>query len=200
MNSEASIKALETIVSWNDEGLIGPIALGGEPGYWDGLKNGDYMMIDDGPWFYSLLMNDENEENPMEWTIGTQIPAGASGSKSVVGGQNLVIFSSTKHPDEAWTFAKWMLTKEPQIIMAEAGMIPTNIEAANSEEVLSVPYIGEYVKQMENAVARTPVPQWNAMEEIINLNIEKAFRHEMTPEEALNDAAQQVQALLDENK
>ncbi len=197
LNSPESVKALETIVQWNKDGLVTPTILGGEPGAWDGMKNNDYMMIDDGPWFYSILMNEaESAFKPLEQTVRGLIPAGAGGSRSVVGGEDLVIFANSKHPQEAWTFAKWMLGDEPQKIMSKLGLIPTNKTAANDPAFLEQPFVTEYVKQLETALPRTPIPQYGEMEGIVNLAFEKAIRGELSPKEALDEAAKNIEAIL----
>ncbi|MFB9278110.1 extracellular solute-binding protein [Cohnella cellulosilytica] len=197
LNSPASIEALEQIVGWNNEGLVIPALLGGEPGAWDGLKSGQYMMIDDGPWFFSILLGDaENTFDPLVKTVRAQLPAGPGGSVSVVGGENLVSFANSKHPEEAWTFMKWMLGKEPQQIMVEAGMVPTNREAAQAIDEGQNPYIGPFIEQLNTALPRTPIPQWGEMETIFNLSLEKAIRGEQTASEALNDAVKQINAIL----
>jgi multiple sugar transport system substrate-binding protein len=197
LNSPESVKALETIVSWNKEGLVIPALLGGEPGAWDGLKSGQYMMIDDGPWFFSILMGDAaNKFNPIDKTVRALLPAGPGGSHSVVGGEDLVSFSNSKHPEEAWTFMKWMLGEEPQQIMVEAGMIPTNKNAAKAIDTSKNPYIAPFIEQLNTALPRTPIPQWGEMETIFNLSFEKAIRGEQTAADALNDAVKQINALL----
>ncbi|GGG04217.1 extracellular solute-binding protein [Paenibacillus abyssi] len=197
LNSPESVKALETIVGWNNEGLVLPVMLGGEPGTWDGIKSGDYLMTDDGPWFYSSLMNEtESGFDPMAQTVRALMPEGPGGSKSVIGGEDLVVFVNSKHPEEAWTFAKWMMTEEPQKMMAATGLIPSNKAAAEAMTEMDIPFIAEYVQQLETALPRTPIPQWSEMEAIFNLAFEKAIRGEMEPKAALDDAAKQIQAIL----
>ena len=197
LNSPESIAAVEKIAKWHKDGLVAPTILGGEPGVWDGMKNNEYMMIDDGPWFYSVLSNEEGSKfNPEEATVSGLIPEGPGGSRSVIGGENLVTFAGSEHPEEAWTFAKWMLTDEPQRIMAEVGLIPTNKETANDSEVIQNPIVQKYVKQLETALPRTPIPQWSEVEAIINLNFEKVIRGEMDAKKALDDAAKKADSLL----
>lgn len=197
LNSPESVKALEKIVEWQKGGLVTPTILGGEPGAWDGVKNNEYLMIDDGPWFYSILMNEADSAfKPMEHTIRGLVPAGAGGSRSVVGGEDLVMFANSKHPDEAWTFAKWMLGEEPQKIMSKLGLIPANKSAANDPKFLEVPFIKEYVKQLETALPRTPIPQWGEMEGVVNLAVEKAVRGELEPKAALDEAAKNIEVIL----
>jgi multiple sugar transport system substrate-binding protein len=197
VNSPESVKALETLIRWKKDGIAAPTILGGEPGTWDGMKNDRYLLIDDGPWFYSILMNDKNEKrNPMDYTVRALIPAGDGGTHSVIGGEDLVIFANSKHPKEAWTFAKWMMGEEPQKLMSKTGLIPTNKAAANDPKFLEVPFVKEYVKQMETALPRTPIPQWGEMEDILNKSFEKALRGEKDAKAALDDAAKQIEAVL----
>lgn len=193
LNSPESVAALEKLAELNKQGFIAPPLLGGEPGAWDGIKNGDYFMVDDGPWFYSILGQEANDK-----TVPALLPSGNAGSLSVVGGEDLVIFTNSKHPEEAWTFAKFLMTEEPQILMAQTGLIPTNVKAANSDKVLSVPFIKPYIEQLKTAKPRTPHPSWAKIEESLGLAFEKVFRGEITPKEALDQAAKEIDGFLQE--
>ena len=53
VNSEDSVKALETIVEWYDEGIIGPCFTGGKPDAANGLYDGNYLFSYQGPWFFT---------------------------------------------------------------------------------------------------------------------------------------------------
>lgn len=197
LNSPESIAAVEEIAKWHKEKLTTPTLLGGEPGTWDGIKNNEYLMIDDGPWFYDILTNEKGSKfKPLEQTIRGLIPEGKGGSRSVIGGEDLVIFSNAKHPKEAWTFAKWMTTEEPQKIMSETGLIPANKVAANDPKFLEIPYVKDYVKQLETAEPRVPIAQWSEIDTIIALNFEKVMRGKMTAKAAMDDAAKKSDALL----
>ncbi|RJX38886.1 extracellular solute-binding protein [Paenibacillus pinisoli] len=198
LNSEASVKALQTIMDWNSKGLVLPVMLGGEPGTWDGIISGEYLMSDDGPWFYSTKIAEKEATgfDPLEETVRALMPAGDGGSRSVIGGENLVMFANSKHPEEAWTFAKWMLTEEPQKIMAETGLIPSNKAAADAMKSMDIPFVDTYVEQLETALPRTPIPQWGEVEAIFNLAFEKAIRGESEPKAALDEAVKQIEAIL----
>jgi multiple sugar transport system substrate-binding protein len=197
LNSKESVAAIEEMAKWQKDGLLSPTILGGEPGAWDGMKEDQYLMLDDGPWFYSILGNEEGSKfKPEEETVSGLIPEGPGGSRSVIGGENLVTFAGSEHPEEAWTFAKWMLTEEPQKLMAEAGLIPTNMNAANDPSVIENPIVEKYVKQLETALPRTPIAEWSEIEAVINLNFEKVMRGEMKPKEAMDDAAKKADAIL----
>jgi multiple sugar transport system substrate-binding protein len=197
LNSDESLQALETIVRWNEEGLISPTMLGGQPGTWEGIDRGEYLMIDDGPWFFSILMNEEGKASPLDYSVWAPIPEGVNGSRSVIGGENLVIFESSKNKEAAWEFAKWMTGEKAQKIMGVGtGLIPTNMAAAQDPEFLKLPFIEAYVEQLETALPRTPLPQWSEVEQVITLNIEKVLRGEMDAKEALDDAARKSDAII----
>lgn len=191
INSQASIDALETLKLWYDQGIIGPSVLGEQPDTWGGMSNGNYLLIDDGPWYYSIM-----GDSAVNSTTPTSLPAGDAGSISIVGGENLVMLGNSEHKDAAWTFMQYMSTMEPQILMAQAGMIPTLTAAANDEDALTAPYIAAYFEQLESTNPRTPNPNWAQIDEAVSLAFESVFREEKTATEALNDIAAQIDALL----
>ena len=53
LNGEASVKALETIVQWYDEGILGPATMAGKPDVSNGVFRGEYLLTYQGPWFYT---------------------------------------------------------------------------------------------------------------------------------------------------
>jgi multiple sugar transport system substrate-binding protein len=198
LNSPESVKALETIISWNEEGLLAPPILGGQPGTWEGLRGdkgqpASYMMINDGPWFFGIL--GDAVKGTM---VPAKMPAGPDGkSHSIVGGQDMVIFKKAKHPNEAWTFTQFMLSEEIQVLMGQkTGAIPTNKNAAQSPKLKEVYYYQPYAQELETAYARTPSAQWGKIEEVLNQAFESALRKKSTPQQALDNAAKQIDELL----
>lgn len=199
LNSDESLKALETMLGWYEDGLVSDSIIGGEPGTWEGIETGEYLLIDDGPWFFSILSNDESKPDPLDYTVWANIPEGDGGSRAPIGGENLVIFESATNKEGAWKFSKWMTSEKAQIIMAQGtGLIPTNVEAAKDEEFLELPFVEQYVEQLNTALPRTPLPMWSEIDQEISLNFEKVFRGELEPKEALDIAAEQAEKILHE--
>lgn len=195
LNSPESVAALSKLVDLYDKKLIGPTIIGGKPDTWGGMKANNYLMIDDGPWFYSI-----QGDSAKQSTVPALFPQGPAGSISVVGGEDLVLFKGSKHPKEAWTFMQYMFSEEPQKILAkQAGLIPTNMDVANSADVSGDPIIKLYVDQLKTAWPRTPSPNWGKIDETLSQAFEKAFRHKATPQQALDDAAKQIDGFLQNN-
>jgi multiple sugar transport system substrate-binding protein len=82
------------MAKWQKDGLLSPTILGGKPGAWDGMKEDQYLMRDDGPWFYSILGNEEGSKfNPDEETV-----SGSWWKPFFIEGENLVTFAGSEHP------------------------------------------------------------------------------------------------------
>lgn len=202
INSPESIKALDTIVAWHKEGLLSPPILGGQPGTWEGLRGdkgvaANYLMINDGPWFFSILGADVKDK-----MIPAKMPAGPDGnSHSIIGGQDLVIFEGAKHPEQAWTFTQFMLSEEIQLLMTlKTGSIPTNMNAAKSDKLKDVYYLQPYLDELATAYARTPNPKTNEIGDVFGKAIESVLRDKSNSKDALDKAAKDIDAILASSK
>ncbi|WP_411676937.1 extracellular solute-binding protein [Caproicibacter sp.] len=196
VNSNESIAALTKLVSWNDKGLIGKCMLNGQPGTWDGLKANDgYMMVNDGPWFYTL-----QDKKTTDNDTYAQMPADTSKSISVVGGEDMVMFQNCKNQEAAWLFMKFMFSDYAQKTMAlEVNQYPVNKKVAQDSELTSNPIFKTYMQQLETSWARIPNPSIEEMDNDISLAFEKAFRHKGTVKENLDALAKQLDDLFAKN-
>ena len=195
LNGEASVKALETIVQWYDEGILGPATMAGKPDVSNGVFRGEYLLTYQGPWFYT-----NNKEEDIAKVQAGLLPAGDAGSMTVVGGEDLCMFTSGKNQEAAWVFARFLMGEFAQKAQALGGgrLIPTVKEFANSEEVMAVENMDVYVEQLENAISRTPHPAWEKMSDKIMKLFQSCLRHEMEPRAALDKLAPEIDALLAE--
>jgi len=200
LDSPESLAAIEKIRAWADEGIIGPSLLGESPDPWGGLEDGKYLMIDDGPWYYTLNAHfTETRIDVLKDTLTAPLPADIGGRRSVVGGENLVLIKGSRHPEEAWTFMRFMMTEEPQRIMATTGLIPTNSKAAASLDPANPPYLRAYLEQFNQSLPRPPVSNWSRIEKVFSRHVEKIMRREVGTEAGLREAAREIDALLAED-
>jgi len=188
LDSAASVSALQQLVTFYDEGIFGASTTGGSPDSWGGFTAGNYASLTDGPW---LVATFDSQMHLGE----AKVPSGSGGSISVVGGENIVTFATSQHKDAAWAFQKFMLGDFAQEAMSKAGQIPVTQDALKTA-VADTPYLATYVDQLQNAQARTPVPVWTQMDPIITDAFMAAFKGTKTPQQALSDAAGQIDALL----
>lgn len=192
LNHPNSIAALVKLKQWYDERIIGPSVFGGEPGAWEGILKGNLLMIDEGHWFNFVNSSGDNKDLIKDTVIG-RFPSDVNSGTSIIGGENLVIFKESKHKQEAWKFMKWMVTEEPQKIMATTGLIPTilNIQVTNQN-----PMSSPYLEQLNNALPRPPVSTWSDIDEVYTRMIELILTNEQSIHEAVDDAVIKIDALL----
>ncbi|MDD7739548.1 MAG: extracellular solute-binding protein [Fusicatenibacter sp.] len=193
INGEASVNALQTIVDWYDEGIIGPCFTGGKPDAANGLYDGNYLFSYQGPWFFS----NDDEENIAKVTGGL-LPAGEAGSLTVNGGEDLVMFESSSKKEASWVFAMFLMNEFSQTAQAVGGghLIPTVKSIAESDEVQAVENMDVYIEQLEGAVSRTPSPAWEKISDKLSIAFQSAVLHEDTAQSALDKIAPELDALL----
>ena len=192
INSAESVAAFEMLTDLFNEGCISPNLLGGGIGTADGLATGLYAMIIDGPWMVDIYKG-----NYPDFAVNFEpIPTGPDGTtSSVVGGEDIVIFGDTKNADAAMKWAAYLLSEESQLMMAEVGVIPTLSSLIGNEKLPE--YFDVFLKQLETAQARVPHPAWSDMDGAINNAFQRMLRGDQTPSEALDQAADEINALLD---
>jgi multiple sugar transport system substrate-binding protein len=114
----------------------------------------------------------------------------------VVGGENVVIFSTSPNQAAAWAFSRFLLSDEAQVAMAEVGQLPVTQSASASEVITSVPYYAPYIEQLKTARPRPVTPAWVQMDPILTDAFTAALRGDKTPADALHEAAAQIDPLL----
>lgn len=189
LNGADTVKALDTIVGWYKDGVIGPAIMGEQPDGWGGIEAGNYTMIVEGPWFFS-------SEDKLDTYTPALMPSVDGRSISIVGGEDIVMTSTSSKKDAAWTFMKFMLEDAQQVAMAGAGMIPVTSSAMEKVDTSSSPYVEVYMEQLKTAQARIPCSSWPTIETILNTAFESVLRGQASSQEALDDAAAQIDALL----
>lgn len=196
VNSPASVKALQTYVDLYKGGYIAPnVAGGGGPGSFEGLAQGTYAMTFGGPWIYSILKG----EYPNYKINFALIPAGSNGSRSVVGGEDIVMFQNSKHKEAAWEFMQYMLSEKVQTEFAQLDQMSALKSAAENPDYFTTnPYYKVYSEQLDTAVARNPVPAWQKIDNILGNAWSAAVVGGMPAKVALDSAAQQIDQALAE--
>jgi multiple sugar transport system substrate-binding protein len=80
--------------------------------------------------------------------------------------------------------------------MAAEGVIPTLNSLVGHEDLPE--YFDIFMTQLETAQARTPSPHWDEMDNAVNNAFQYMLLGEKTVQEALDDAAAEIDAMLAE--
>lgn len=192
LNSPETVTAYEYMLKLYDEGCIAPVIMGDGVGVDTGFGSGIYASVDNGPWFYPML-----QASFPDFTFSSALfPAGDAGSIDVVGGEDVNMMTQSKHPAEAAEFIRFLMSTEYQLKMMETGQIPVRSDLLDSDSIKNHPYLGKFLEQLQTSKARTAHPAWSQMDTIVTDAGQFIFRHEKTPQQALDDAAAQIDALL----
>lgn len=192
LNSDRNVELLERLVEMYDRGSLAPSILGDGFSTADGYAQNRYGMIVDGPWMVPIF----RDQYPYFEAHMAPLPAGLGGSISVVGGEDIVVFEQSQHKEEAINFIRFMLRDDIQLSMAEVGQMPVIEHLEQSDYVLEHPYYGVFFEQMKTARARTPHPEWSEMDRILSNAITRALMKEVSPKDALDQAASEIDQLL----
>jgi multiple sugar transport system substrate-binding protein len=92
----------------------------------------------------------------------------------------------------AWT--AFLMSEESQKMMAEVGVIPTLSGLIGDPSLPE--YFDVFLQQLETAQARVPHPAWSDMDGAINNAFQRMLRGEQDPQAALDQAAEEINALL----
>jgi len=191
VNGPESVAAFELLTGLYNDGCLSPSILGGGVGTAEGHATGAYATIIDGPWMVDIYRNDfpDFEVN------FAPIPAEPDGTtSSVVGGENVVVFADTDQKDAALAWTEFLLSEESQRLLAEVGVVPTLSGLAGDPALPE--YFEVFMAQLETAQARVPHPRWGDMDTAINEAFQRMLQGTQTPQEALDQAAEEINALL----
>lgn len=191
VNGPESVAAFTMLKDLYDQGCLSPNLLGGGIATDAGHAEGNYAMIIDGPWMVDIYKN-----NYPDFEVNfAPIPTGPQGTtSSVVGGEDVVIFEGSENQEAAMRWAAYLLSPESQKTMAEVGQMPVLASLAGDPAMPS--YFGVFQEQLKTAQARVPHPKWSDMDNAINNAYQRILNGEQTPQEALDQAAEEINALL----
>lgn len=191
LNGPDTVAAYEFLLNLYKNGYLSPSILGGGIGTGDGYAKDIYANLLEGPWMPAIF-KEQYPQKTIQWAL---MPAGKGGSISVVGGENIVMFQQSKNKDAAAEFIRFMLSPETQLTMATVGQVPVRTDITE-QAAKEQPYFAVFFEQLKTAKARTPHPAWPKMEDILTSAGQAILRGEKTPQAALDEAAQKIDALL----
>lgn len=184
LDSAESVAAITAIKQMHDDGVFTIRDVDGTADAWDGI-NSQYAMFFEGPWY---PFSDK--------VVPALIPTVNGKTTSVVGGENIVIFSSSTKQDAAFRFVQFMLTEEVQLKLLEVGVIPTLKSCVDSDAVKNDPKWSVYMQQLQTAQSRIPTPQASTVEQLWTDAMTMIFVEGADVQTTLTSTAAQIDAEL----
>ncbi len=196
VNGEQSVAAIQFLHDMIADGCFSDGYLGSGIDTWAGYFGGTIASMLEGPWLYPTA----DSQYPDFELSATLMPAGDGGHVSVVGGENVVIFANSAHPEEAMEFLRFTQSADYQLAMSKVGQLTVLSSLLDDPYFTDHPYYGTFLEQLQTAKARTPVPNYNEIESTLSDAAQLALRGDMTAQEAMDAAAEEIDALLAQNQ
>ena len=129
------------------------------------------------------------------------MPAGPSGQGlGMMGNWLLGIPTATENGQAAADFIRWMTEEETQQLYAQNGGIPSRTSVLNDEALNEAnPYFSALAESLAAGPNWRPrTDQWNAVETVLGTNLNAALAGQMTAEEAVEAASEEVRQIMEE--
>ena len=161
------------------------------------FQSGKAVFLRNWPYVWPLA----NEDNsPLKGKIAIKPMLATSGNTggACLGGWALGISKSSKHPKEAWKAIKYFTSEEAQRkFILKAGFVPSRRSLFTDPKIINkYPHYPKLLEVVEQAVLRPPIAQYAQASDILQRYLSAALTNSMTPEAAMNAAANETRQLL----
>lgn len=195
INTDGAVKALEIWKTFIDERLASPDTLTrGQSDSTATFNSGNAAMAISGPWELDRMV----AEAKFDWGVALlPVPEEGAERSSSMGDFNWAIFSSTKHPDEAFKVLEYLVSQDHRMFR-DFGLLParTDIPIAATGQPRKDAALKVFLEQLKYAKPRGPHPEWPKISKAIQEAIQAALTGQMSSREALDQAAQKIKVVL----
>lgn len=195
INTDGAVKALATWKEIMDDKLASPDTL--TRGQWDSTATfnaGNAAMAISGPWELDRMVKDAK----FDWGVALlPLPQEGAERSSAMGDFNWAIFSSSKHPQEAFKVLEYFVSQDDRMFQ-NYGQLPARSDIAipPTGQPLKDAALKAFVEQLKYAKPRGPHPEWPKISKAIQDAIQAALTGQMSPKDALDQAAEKIKAVL----
>lgn len=172
---------------------------------WNGrvaFATGKVGMYIAGNWFAGQMLS-EFPDIEGKWATAP-LPKGDAGCATTLAGDSLVILGTSDQQDAAWKWIEYL--SSPDVMTAWTIGEETTTLLPPRESLLTSPQLSEdkpflqgFADDMECAFTSTVVqPRYAEVETVLNEKLGEAMLGDITPEEALKEAASEGEEIIDE--
>ncbi len=195
VNSAEGVEALEFWKAMVQEDKSVP--LNAAPTGVNRFTSGATAMVIDGPWNLSTFLSDPEFKDK----FGVAPLPKQKESATVVGGEGISIFSSTKYPQEAYDYLVHLTcTDFVETFWANWITVPPQPDYADfyKDDATYGAYLQVFSDQMETSHTRPFTPSWPQIEDAMGLNIQAyMFDKNDDAQASLDKAAEAVNKLIE---
>jgi multiple sugar transport system substrate-binding protein len=156
------------------------------------FKAGQLSMYPTGPWLNTMIKRD----NPNLSYSVAPFPANKGKALATVGvTDSLGLWAKGTHKQEAWKFVEFMYQDKYRQKFDEVEAMLPEKKAVAVSAAFSTPDLKPFVDALNNAKFVPHHPKFENIQQIITVAVQKALTGESTSKQALDEAAQKINAL-----
>jgi multiple sugar transport system substrate-binding protein len=153
---------------------------------------GNLGMVITGPWLARRL---DNEYPDLEYGLAT-IPYQTTPT-TLAAQDTLILFKQAKNKDAAWKFIEFLYADEYRLDYAlTEGVLPEKVAVAEDAQIKENPSFAFFMEKLPTGRFEPLNVKSADIATVMTEYLQAAYLGEMTPQEALAEAAIQVQRLL----
>lgn len=131
----------------------------------------------------------------------TTLPAGQKSGSAEIGNWLIAIPKGSRNQEAAFDFLIWATSNDQMKKSALAGNPPTRRSLFNDAELISkYPSYPAQLKSLETSRPRPRTPLWNEIENTFGIFLSKANSGALTPEEAMNQANEEIKKIIERSR
>jgi multiple sugar transport system substrate-binding protein len=189
-NAGKVTSAFQRVADWRADNLLPRAA-----GTWD--QNASWQQFMTGKYAFGLNGNWQlGNVKKANFGYGTvQFPAPADGKSQVFpGGEGFAIGAKSKNPDLAWKFLEQMIMSQQggESVYTEAGSIPLNRDAAQTEAIKKDELVRPFVTAAQDTAAWPNNPQTATMQKALGTAVSSVISGQSKPDEAAQSAQKAI--------
>jgi multiple sugar transport system substrate-binding protein len=151
-------------------------------------------------WTYAYVLGKKNPAIANSFGISPlpKFEGGTGEGSSILGGINMVISKYSKNPGTALKAVDYITSKEGQVAAAVKGGQPSTLRAAyqDSSVQAALPFWETLQQGIEQATSRPVTPVYSLVSRAIYTNVNKALTGEVSPQDALKQADDEINKAL----
>lgn len=167
------------------------------------FENGNAVFMRNWPYAVAAMSDTAQSRVAGKFAV-SPMPASATApgghSTAALGGAQLAINAYTDHPEAAYKLIAYLTAPEQMIERARAvGQYPTRAALYDDPRMrgtLAIP-LDNARRAIESARPRPVTPIYTELSEILQIQVDRALVRQAEPQEALNTAADRINALLE---
>mgnify|MGYP001116203907 CR=1 FL=1 len=162
------------------------------------FQSGKAAFLRNWPYVWSLA-NSEDSQVAGKIALKPMVHAPGYDSSAAQGGWGIGMVKSTDHPEEAWEVIEFLTSEDAQkAFVLEHGYLPSRRSLFTDADVVDkYPQYPQFLEVQEQAVLRPPIAQYSQASDILQRYLSAAITERMTPEAAMEKAAEETRNLLD---